>query len=350
MVVNCLAAWCFVLMCGWVRGQDEAEPSWYRELLRSARTVAESPEAGLAKAEVRRQVGKLSRQTPAYGLALLDPLNAATDRVVVFVHGYNSRPEALRYLIELMRRQGHAVAVFRYPNDEPLEESARRFASALAEFRQKHPQPSLILLTHSMGGLVARRVIEDPGLAPGDVTRLIMIAPPNHGSALARGSRGMDVAEYVLSAARRQESGPIAGAFLDGLAEAGLDLRPDSEFLRALNARPRNPHVKYTIFAGSGAPLRSQALDVAQHWLNRAANESPYARITFEELDVRVDDLEELVRGKGDGAVSLASARLDGVDDFVVGDFSHLEILLPGRSAEIRRIQRAIVDRVGGKP
>ena len=80
-----------------------------------------------------------------------------------------------------------------------------------------------------MGGLVARACIEDPRYDPGNVERLIMIAPPTHGTLIAHFAVGTDLWEHWLA---RQDGGPwrrMRDSIVDGLGEAADDLVPGLE-------------------------------------------------------------------------------------------------------------------------
>ena len=87
-----------------------------------------------------------------------------------------------------------------------------------------------------MGGLVARWHVEGPTYA-GDVDRLILIAPPNEGSALAKAQSLIQWFENA-GLSRSGRSGGLL-ELSEGLGAAAADLAPGSDFLKALNARPR---------------------------------------------------------------------------------------------------------------
>ena len=127
-------------------------------------------------------------------------------------------------MVRRAERQGHLCTTFRYPNDQSLQKSARMLSRELKSLENK--VDAVQIVAHSMGGLVARAVIEDPQLDPGHVIQLIMIAPPNSGSQLARYAFGLDLVEFATSRDRRREAGLISGSLSDGLSEATRD--PDA--------------------------------------------------------------------------------------------------------------------------
>ena len=60
-----------------------------------------------------------------------------------------------------------------------------------------------------MGGLVARAMLEDPEFDSGNVTKLIMVAPPNQGSLLARVGYGTDLLDHAVAEVNREEISTI---------------------------------------------------------------------------------------------------------------------------------------------
>lgn len=271
------------------------------------------------------------RPQPSYGLrSLATSRPTRHNKIVVFVHGFNSRPEDLAALTHEARAAGLRCVTFRYPNDQAVARSAKMFAEELASYRGK-----VCVVTHSMGGLVAREAIENRELDPGNVNQLIMITPPNHGSQLARVAISMDLVEYVMSKDRRSESGFVYGSILDGLAEAPEDMHPNSDFLKQLNARPRNPQVRYTIVLGTEGPIHPQLFAGTRHCLSQLSARCSWLNKAKSTLKTSLPELDELIDGRGDGLVSVRRGRLSGVDDLIIGEFDHTEILSgkPGPAA-----------------
>jgi pimeloyl-ACP methyl ester carboxylesterase len=220
---------------------------------------------------------------------------------------------------------------YSYPDDQPILDSAAMLSRDLAEIASLQPNRRVTLVSHSMGGLLARAMLEDPEFDSGNVTKLIMIAPPNQGSLLARVGYGTDLLDHAVADVDREEVSRFYAAIADGMSEATVDLQPDSVFLRELNARPRNPRVKYAILLGNGARFTREQIDKLREGLATAESKSRVVALFARRVDETLADLDEVVRGTGDGAVALKRGRLEGVDDVVVLDFSHLSVLQGAR-------------------
>jgi hypothetical protein len=193
---------------------------------------------------------------------------------------------------------------------------------------------------------VARACIEDSLYDPGNVARLIMVAPPTHGTLIAHFAVGTDLWEHWLS---RDDGGPwrrTRDAIVDGLGEAADDLCPDSEFLQVLNARPRHPRVRYTILLGTGALIEEPQLMWIRESVCDGLAEMPGGDRCAERLDAILSDIDELVEGKGDGVVAVKRGRLDGVSDTVILPFGHLSVAGEAKSEVAQTVQRAILARV----
>jgi len=265
-------------------------------------------------------------QDSRYGLFLDDDWQQRTSGspLVVIVHGYGSGAEDFGALRGRLRDAGLATAVFSYPNDAAVALSGREFAAALQEFERRYPDRRLALVAHSMGGLLSRLVIEDPGTtAVGNIDKLIMVATPNHGSNLARVPVSFDVWQNWLDDKPDTVKSVFIESVLDGLNEARLDLQPESELLARLNGLPRNPDVSYSLLLGNRGPATQEQLDELRRVILDSQETNPALRALGPQLEPLLEDLDELVRGLGDGAVAVERGRLEGVDDTIVLDFDH---------------------------
>lgn len=264
-----------------------------------------------------------------YGLQLDDGWKqAAADMpnapVVILIHGFNSTPLRNIAVMAPIREAGFATGAFAYPNDWSISESAALLSAKLKEFAVAHPDRQIALVTHSMGGLVARACVEDPALDPGNVTRLVMIAPPTHGSLVARFSIGADLWEHGIARADGDFKTRFREAVADGLNEASDDLAPGSRFLTTLNARERNPRIRYAIFLGTHAAVTDHESRALRGLLRKSLVRVEWLGGHADDIDATLAEMDELIEGKGDGVVSVESGRLDGVEDVVILPFDHV--------------------------
>lgn len=273
-------------------------------------------------------------ERPEYGLQMIsasaeqNPANTNDSAdLVVLIHGLNSYPDDLMGLVSVAQAASHDVASLRYPNDQPVMDSALLLANELHRISIRSPNRKVRLLTHSMGGLVARAVVESD-LDPGNVSQLIMIAPPNQGSSLAGVASFMDCYEFCVSANQRR-LGALVEFVSDGLGEATADITPGSVLLDRLNRYDRNPNVSYSILVGTGGPMDEQELDELRQTVRDYTDNYRITRFFSSKLNRALNDLDEVVAGKGDGAVSCERASLEGVSDVLEFPFSHASILNP---------------------
>ena len=236
-----------------------------------------------------------------FGLVRLQqPLPGRED--VVLVHGLDDPGLVWMNLAPSLLAAGHGVSILNYPNDQPIHESASLFATELESVAGDSTGP-ITIVAHSMGGLVSREMLTHPDLAckapdcsRPRVERLIMVGTPNHGSHLAR-FRALSEVREQFSRMIDGEGGWLDG-FFDGAGEAGLDLMPGSPFLTELNSRPAPAGTSMYVIAGVIGKEEAESLEK----LLEGSDMAPADPL-----------LVPLVEQIGDGLVSLASARLEGV-------------------------------------
>jgi pimeloyl-ACP methyl ester carboxylesterase len=244
--------------------------------------------------------------------------------VVVMVHGLDEPGLLWQSAVPALLENNYQPIEFKYPNDQPIHSSAELLGECLAELR-KRGVTRVSIVSHSMGGLVSREMLTHADLYGGngrghdkypDVQRLIMVGTPNYGSQLAHLRFASEARDQVVQAF--SGDGILFGSIFDGAGEAGIDLLPDSKFLTDLNKRPHPRNVALTIISGRASPLNEEKISIFRKsvpaTLKAAADKSTSA-------------WKDLVAGVGDGAVTLASSRLKGVDDFVVVAGNHLTMI-----------------------
>lgn len=280
------------------------------------------------KARIRRALerGEQRAGQERFGLRLGEGWQEADPKqhLVLVVHGFHSAPSQITGLIDAVQETGLPLGTYAYPNDQPIADSAQRLSRDLKTLAADHPERRIALVTHSMGGLVARAAVEDPQLDPGNVDKLIMVAPPTHGSQLARLSFGMGIWKYLRRPEEASEISRFYAAVEDGLAEAEHDLRPRSDFLRTLNARERNKKVRYSLFLGTDGPVSEEQLQLLRDAIDQGAQDNKAVQLVLPHFHEILSDFDEVLEEKGDGVVAVKRGRLAGVVDTVLLDVSHL--------------------------
>jgi pimeloyl-ACP methyl ester carboxylesterase len=297
------------------------------------------------KRSLREKFGTAERQ---YGLVLDEDWEARAPgrSVVVLVHGYNSTAKSLSGLHAELNQRGWPCALFDYPNDGPIDESGELLSEELRRFAEEHSDQPVAIVAHSMGGLVARVAIEDRQLDPGNVSQLIMIATPNQGSQMAHFAGGLECCEHLVLRRGEGAENLLKLSIADGLDEARSDLKPRSRLLRDLNARERNPKVRYSLLLGTQGPLTAGQLQELQSAVAAAAERNRIAQLLAPRVAGPLADMEELLDGAGDGAVAVKRGRLEGVDDTVLLPFSHLAVTRTLESETTRKLWDAILARL----
>jgi len=103
---------------------------------------------------------------------------------VLVVHGLACPKLFMMPLAVRLRRAGFEAINWGYPSLlSPIERNARRLGRRLAELQWRTDVDSICLVTHSMGGMLARRACEEFELSK--LHRVVMLGPPNQGSRAA---------------------------------------------------------------------------------------------------------------------------------------------------------------------
>lgn len=248
---------------------------------------------------------------------------------VLLVPGMLAGDDTMSAIRYSLRSAKIPVAIFRYDSQLGADRVATRLAAVLSAEADRLPNRDLVLVTHSMGGVVARCVVESPQCRIKNISDLIMVAPPNGGSSLAALSDA-DVRD-LLQTFKAAEWKTIADENSLGLLNNSLDqffgnakkdLSPESELLVRLNGYQRNPSIKYSVIAGTKAPIPPLARGLGKLMIGQLIAQNPDAAPALRKV-LAVADRDEWIQGLGDGVVSVKSTKLLGVDDHITLPFAH---------------------------
>ena len=280
--------------------------------------------------ELARQADLEAKRQSQYGMHALKSYrpNDASRPTICLVHGMNSSSYGFVHMIKPLEEAGFGIVVFDYRFNRALRETCDQFARDWKAFRAKVGETrDWALIGHSMGCLVARDYVEGPKFAD-DVSTLIMLAPVNQGSSLAKTQTLLQWLDGVKVTGGRRASEALA-KIGDGLGEAANDITPGSAFLKELNAMPRRKGVDYHILAGNRGLISAEARDQIDAQLAQTKRKvGILANLTrFVISDELLGGLDEISDGTGDACVSVERTKLKGVDDHVTIRANHAELI-----------------------
>jgi len=117
--------------------------------------------------------------TVATGTAAADQ-RAIPEKTVVLIHGLARSSQSMTKLENALRQQGYQVCNINYPSTKhPIEHLvASHVLPQIANCA--HAATELNFISHSMGGIIVRYIAKHKLVK--NIARVVMLSPPNHGS------------------------------------------------------------------------------------------------------------------------------------------------------------------------
>ncbi len=165
-----------------------------------------------------------------YFLERYDPSRTA----VLFVHGAAGSPQDWRLAMEKLDRKRYQPWFYVYPSGMRLEAAAGALNEAVKSLHERYRFGRLHVVAHSMGGLVARRFIQQNALVEGNshIKTLITFSSPWDGHEAA--AMGVKYAPEVVPSWRDMEHG---SEFLEHLFDLRLKGRVDHHLIYGHRAK-----------------------------------------------------------------------------------------------------------------
>lgn len=220
----------------------------------------------------------IGNDTVSYAPVIADEF-APGDSIALFIHGFSDNSRRLvrdtsSFVLSEIHEYDH-ILTFDYESfASGIDENAASLALALRAQCGMHANDQLRLdiFAHSMGGIVARCMIELHECYD-IVDRLVMAGTPNRGSTLASSGRGLT---FLMTGLLNGIDGlPFVGTanwLFEQFQEQGkgmADLEVDSELLRRLNALESPTSTPYLVLAGSNT-----LKDKERNRINRLAHKT----------------------------------------------------------------------------
>lgn len=188
-------------------------------------------------------------------------------QAVILLHGLARTKASMASLENNLKRQGFAVINMGYPSrSKPIQMLSETIIPRAVKLCKKKEARQIHFVTHSMGGILVRDYLSKNRIT--GLGRVVMLSPPNHGSDVVEKFKDISIFKWFHGPAWQQ-----------------LGTAPDS------------------------VPNRLPAPDYEVGVITGDRSVNPI--------------LSFITPGKDDGKVSVESARLEGMKDFLVVHSAH---------------------------
>jgi len=134
---------------------------------------------------------------------LLQTNATATADYVILLHGLGRTPLSMKRIEWTLRKQNYRVINVRYPSTRvSIQDAADHWLGDVLKNQITDSAAKVHFVAHSLGGIVLRQYLSDHEIP--NLGRVVMLAPPNHGSELADRLRNNCLYRLVTGPAGQQ--------------------------------------------------------------------------------------------------------------------------------------------------
>ena len=129
--------------------------------------------------------------------------SAAMQECVIVLHGLGRTAYSMSLIEETLSREGYLVWNEGYPSrSNTIEELSRTTIMKGLRFCDQHKAQTVHFATHSLGGILVRQYLQHNTI--GNLGRVVMLSPPNHGSEVVDLLKDYTIYQIVLGPAAQQ--------------------------------------------------------------------------------------------------------------------------------------------------
>jgi len=121
-------------------------------------------------------------------ISLWSTLSFSEENILIGIHGFMRDKSNMSLFEKEFKKEGWLVYLWSYPSQlRTIEEHGQSLVRLFEYILQKHSEPKIHFVTHSLGGLVLRSALNEAS-CPDNIKhgKACLIAPPNQGAAYGR--------------------------------------------------------------------------------------------------------------------------------------------------------------------